>query len=810
MDEKESSENVQGFQLLVNHIHAMFLKLTYNTIRNKGTGLIQIIWPIMNIILSIVISSSWKFLSELPPLLLSLEKGFEKTQTLVAQGINLSDASLSAKTMMVYKNYFKNSNNPGMSLSDVGTMDLGKFYLKLCKSDQNHIRYETLIGATFNNNNITAWFNNYGYHDSAISLALVDNSIMQTLSPNSTLNFVNYPLPYSFENMIQIMATGTSTAFLTAFNLGFCLAIISSFLVIFYIKERVSGAKLLQRVSGLKPAVMWLTAYIWDWMWLLVISIIMVTTLACFQENTMATPDELGRILLILMVFSFAMIPVHYLASFFFVEAATGFAKMVFVNIFSGPMVFLAGEILRMPQLGIPFYAKLTDYMFSFLPIYCFSRSLRELSVTSITMKACDDLCRYLNEKNCTRLSVCKQLDISACCIEDNPYFSWEEPGIARYLFMMFVVGITAFSILLIKEYEFINKVFYKSRYKETPPIPPGEDSDVDSERKLVNSLTRTDISRHSLVCRDLTKFYNKFRAVNRLTFAVRRGECFGLLGVNGAGKTTTFRMLTGDTRISIGDAFVLGHNVKTNIQDVHRNIGYCSQFDALFDNLTARETLRIFCLLRGIPEQAGAVNAMRLATSLGFVKHYDKKIHQDSGGTKRKISTAIALIGDSPIIFLDEPTTGMDPASKRLVWSAIIEAVECGRSVVLSSHSMEECEALCSRLTVMVRGALRCLGSLQHLKNKFSQGYTIMTKCESANNSETDLDMINQYMKDNFTSSRLIESYLGINTYYVQDSDLPWWRVFHIMEEACKQFPLEDYSVSQTTLEQVFLGFTR
>ncbi|KAJ0177199.1 hypothetical protein K1T71_007208 [Dendrolimus kikuchii] len=791
-NENESSDKVKGIKLLINHIHAMFLKLAYNTLRNKGTGSIQIIWPIVNIVLSMIIASSWKFLTDLPPLKLSLESGFEKTQTLVSQDVNLSDASLSSKVMAMYKDYFMTSNYPEISLTNVGTMDLGKFYLKLTKSNPNRVRYETLAGASFANNNITAWFSNYGYHDSAISLALVNNAVMRTHSPNSTLNIVNYPLPYSFENMVEILATGSSTAFLTAFSLGFCLAVISSFLVIFYIKERVSGAKLLQKVSGLKPAVMWITALIWDSMWLLVIHIIIVLTLACFQESTMATPQELGRILLVLMVFSFAIIPLHYLASFFFKDAATGFAKMVFVNIFSGSMLFLLSEVLRMPQLNIPFYANLSDYIFSFLPIYCVARSLRQLSVTSLTISACEGLCRHLNEDNCTRYTVCKQLDLSMCCIVDDPYLKWEEPGIARYLFMMFIVGFTALSILLLKEYEVMNKLAQSGLFSFIYCVYAEY-----CKRKIISELIYVYLDRnlHSLVICDS---------------GVHHGECFGLLGVNGAGKTSTFRMLTGDCRISNGDAFVLGHNIKTNIQDVHRNIGYCPQFDALFDNLSARETLRIFCLLRGIPERVGAARAMRLAISLGFIKHYDKKVRQNSGGTKRKISAAIALLGDSPVIFLDEPTTGMDPASKRLVWSAIIEAVETGRSVILTSHSMEECEALCSKLTVMVRGNLQCLGSLQHLKNKFSQGYTLMVKCESNDNREANLNTINQYVTKNFTYSRLIESYLGVHTYYLQNAGLPWWRVFYIMEEACKLFPIEDYSVSQTTLEQVFLEFTR
>ncbi|XP_026725285.1 ATP-binding cassette sub-family A member 1 [Trichoplusia ni] len=804
----EPIQKVRGVKLLRNHIKAMFLKLAYNTMRNKLTTLIQFVTPIINITISVIISRSWKFLSQLPPLKLSLESGFPTTQTLMSQ-VGVTDGSIEAKSMMAYKDYFKTSTYPGMGLTDLGTSDLGKFYLKMSAADLARVRYELLTGATFGKGNITAWFSNYGYHDSAISLALVNNAILGALSPGSTLSIVNHPLPYSIEHLVKVMASGSSMGFQFAFNIGFCMAFVTAFLVLFPIKERISGAKLLQRVSGVRPAVMWVTALVWDWLWLFLVYLCIILTLACFQESTLSTPTELGRVLLVLMVFSIATIPLHYLASFFFDAAATGFSKMCFMNIFTGCMPFLITELLRLPEVGSPFYAHLFDWIFSPLPIYCISRSFRDMSVSAFSLLACDGLCHQLNIDNCTRHTICHKLNLSVCCIDDDPFMKWDEPGIGRYLFMMSVVGIIAFTILLIKEYELLNKVFYKSSTKATPAIA-GEDSDVAAERSLVENMSRTHIPSHSLVCKDLTKFYKHFLAVNRISFAVHKAECFGLLGVNGAGKTSTFRMLTGDAHISAGDAFVHGLPIKTQLQDVYKCIGYCPQFDALFDNLTGRETLRVFCLLRGIPVREGNARAMRLAEALGFTRHYDKKVHECSGGTKRKISTAVALLGDAPLIFLDEPTTGMDPASKRLVWSCISEAVLSGRSVVLTSHSMEECEALCSRLTVMVNGRFYCLGPLQHLKNKFSQGYTLIVKCKTGADRDTDVININQYITENFNNARLIESYLGISTYYLSDVGLPWWKVFAVMEEARTQFPIEDYSVSQTTLEQVFLTFTR
>lgn len=131
------------------------------------------------------------------------------------------------------------------------------------------------------------------------------------------------------------------------------------------------------------------------------------------------------------------------------------------------------------------------------------------------------------------------------------------------------------------------------------------------------------------------------------------RGECFGLLGVNGAGKTSTFKMLTGDTKISSGEAFVRGISLKNNMPEVHKIIGYCPQFDALLEDLTGVETLELFALLRGIHPSQIPHLSQRLATELNFMKHINKRVEEYSGGNKRKLSTAIALIGNPVLVYL-------------------------------------------------------------------------------------------------------------------------------------------------------------
>lgn len=185
------------------------------------------------------------------------------------------------------------------------------------------------------------------------------------------------------------------------------------------------------------------------------------------------------------------------------------------------------------------------------------------------------------------------------------------------------------------------------------------EDSDVLLEKRKIRNLTMENISSYRLVMRDVTKYYGKFLAVNNLCLGVKRGECFGLLGVNGAGKTTTFKMMTGDIKVSSGDAWVNGFNLKKDMKQINQLIGYCPQFDALLDDLTCRETLIIFGLLRGITKNESSFMAEKLAVQFNFQRHLDKKVKELSGGNKRKLSTAIALIGDPLVVYLDEPTTG-------------------------------------------------------------------------------------------------------------------------------------------------------
>ena len=283
---------------------------------------------------------------------------------------------------------------------------------------------------------------------------------------------------------------------------------------------------------------------------------------------------------------------------------------------------------------------------------------------------------------------------------------------------------------------------------------------------------------------------------------------------MNGAGKTTTLGVLTGDIAPTAGDAFVAGHDVTGEtpggVAAARKNIGFCPQVDPLIDLMTGRETLRMFGRLRGIPKDRleGTVND--LLDRLTLTPHADKVSQSYSGGNKRKLSLGVALIGDPRVLFIDEASSGMDPAARRHMWS-LIEKVSQKRSVILTTHSMEEAEALCTRLGIMVKGEMLCLGSVQHLKSKYLDGYTIDVHCKSGT-AESEVDaVIEKILNDALPGSELAERHGRFLKFDVSSmSSLGLGETFRRLQQVKDSSVVENYSISQCSLEQVFIKLVK
>ena len=216
----------------------------------------------------------------------------------------------------------------------------------------------------------------------------------------------------------------------------------------------------------------------------------------------------------------------------------------------------------------------------------------------------------------------------------------------------------------------------------------------------------------------ELTKRFGTKTAVDHLNLDIYEGEIYGLLGVNGAGKTTTIRMLTGLSAVTEGEAVVMGHSVKTDLQEVKKITNISPQETAVAGHLTVKENLAFIGKIYGLTQEQTQKYIESVFQTLHLDEVQNQKAKTLSGGWQRRLSIAMALITDPKIIFLDEPTLGLDVLSRRELWK-IISALKGKVTIILTTHYLDEVEALCDRIAIMAKGKLMALGTAAELKQK-------------------------------------------------------------------------------------------
>ncbi|HHG85824.1 MAG TPA: ABC transporter ATP-binding protein [Bacteroidetes bacterium] len=219
---------------------------------------------------------------------------------------------------------------------------------------------------------------------------------------------------------------------------------------------------------------------------------------------------------------------------------------------------------------------------------------------------------------------------------------------------------------------------------------------------------------------RDLTKTFGDFTAVNAISFEVEAGEIFGFLGANGAGKTTAIKMLIGLSRPSSGEAKVAGFDIYQEPDLIKANIGYMSQKFSLYEDLTVRQNIHFYGGIYGLKRRQIKQKTEHIITDLGLSAHANKVVGSLPLGWKQRLAFAVAGVHDPKIIFLDEPTGGVDPSTRRQFWEMIYAAADRGITIFVTTHYMDEAE-YCDRVSIMVAGKIEALGTPKALKDQFS-----------------------------------------------------------------------------------------
>ncbi|XP_068789923.1 ATP-binding cassette sub-family A member 13 [Struthio camelus] len=637
------------------------------------------------------------------------------------------------------------------------------------------------------------WYNQKGFHSLPSYLNELNNFILWLNLPPTAdwrqYGITLYSQPYggAFLDEDKIMENVRQCGVALCIMLGF--SILTASIGSAIVKDRVSGTKRLQHITGLGYKAYWLANFFCDMLFYMVPVTLCVGVITAFQLSAFTFRENLAATVLLLILFGYATLPWMYLVSRFFSSSDVAFISYISLNFVFGLCTMLVTLLPRLLAIiskvqSFQNIYEILKWAFIIFPQFCLGQGLIELSYNQI------------------------KFDLTSSFGID----SYVSPFEMNFLGWIFVEMALQGTVLLLLRIFLHWDLLWKTRGQcsVSSMVNTSEDTDVEMERqRLFGGRTSNDI----LLLYNLRKCYGGFSkknaAVENISLGIPRGECFGLLGTNGAGKSTTFKMLTGDIIPSAGRAVIrTPTGSEMDILSASSEgvlIGYCPQQDALDELLTGWEHLHYYCTLRGIPKQHIHKVAGDLVNRLQLNAHVDKLVRTYSCGTKRKLSTAVALVGKPQILLLDEPSSGMDPCSKRYLWKTILKEVQDGCAAVLTSHSMEECEALCTRLAIMVNGSFKCLGSPQHIKNRFGDGYSVKVWLSKEIN---DQRVILDCLQLHFPGTHFKGQRLNLLEYHVPRSQGCLAELFRVLENHKAFLQIKHYSISQTTLEQVFINF--
>ncbi|GMT02397.1 hypothetical protein PENTCL1PPCAC_24570, partial [Pristionchus entomophagus] len=476
-------------------------------------------------------------------------------------------------------------------------------------------------------------------------------------------------------------------------------------------------------------------------LYLLSVIIIIVIYLALGVKDFTYTPALVGSFFLLWMLYGLVDVILVYILQRNFNIAALAFVMIsigtFFVGIVTTMTVIILEQLMKTVGYGI-MMGRDTFLSFQIIPQYNLGMAISRGAMAYQSVAFGEAYLRQINRADL------------AGTVPMPDILQWDLIG--RHVVALLVQALVGLVILVFLEHGSLGFLRRLERKKtdemmdEKEEQTVHEDIDVSAETERVASI-ETSSDEYGLVVKELAKAFSDKLTVRGVSFAVERGECFGLLGLNGAGKTTTFGMMTG--KLDIGH----GEIVHTLLRSLHL-LPYAHVLTAAL-----------------------------------------------SGGNRRKLSVAVALVSQPPVIMLDEPSAGMDPGSQQFLWSVIRKMRRAGRAVVLTSHSMEECEALCTRIAILDKGKIRCIGSKQHLKNKFGEGFSLTMKFATTQQAEES----QEFICERLPKAKLIAIHCSAAFYRIPSDLATVVQILQVVNKVKDHFSVEDFSLSQTTLDEIF-----
>ncbi|CAF3110060.1 unnamed protein product [Rotaria socialis] len=842
--------HISGIRLVYNQIWALFVKQLILTRRQISFLIGFFLIPMLLEILIVAIL----------PTPATIQTSILQNERVVDAQVQLQPSIYNPHTTIIYANNNASSallrlntylTNTNATIDQISTNTIvNKVVSEWTESEELFVNKYQMGFGLFNNLTSTnllltfeVYFSTVNYHTMATSLNVATTNLFQFYANSSLKSIVttNQPLltnkkRLTGQDLFFEMIYCFDTLPLSLFNFinSILAAIFIGILSSNVIRERLTHSKDLQLLTRLSKVTYWFSTAIYDFTLCLIlcsILTIIVKISAVYRVDSGAEVEiyvsnqHIGYFFLIFLLYSLASLPFVYVYSFipgteligfviyFIVNVLVCFVDVVlgFIGVFSGSQALPNGA--KVNQTGT-LMTNIRWILSALFPTVNLKHAL-----FNIRLRSSDRCIGPVNSVMGTNYSL------------NESWLSLSEPGLG--IQCLIFIGQSIFWWFIVMFIEEGWKICWKKmqycfkrqqQQQQTARRKTNEwndqqlDTDVRNERQLILNQSQS-TSSAIVIVQDLVHEFQKpkdassttriHRAVDHLNFFVPPSSCFGLLGANGAGKTTTFRLLINSIQPTSGEVFINRIGNKADI-------GYCPQFDWLVDHLNVRETLTLFARLKGLTSADIDEIHMTMIQCFGLDTNQNQQVQNLSGGNKRKLSASLAFMANPTLIFLDEPTTGLDAAAKRKVWNVIRTARDAGLTIIMTSHSMEECEALCTKIGIMKAGQFLCLGSLQHLKNRFGNGYVVQVKV-----SIDKLNRIKDELESTLPGIKIEDEKNGMLFCHVPVSTTPndhvhttshaynLANVFEFFNQKKENNDIESYSLTQTTLEQIFVSLT-
>ncbi|CAL9062721.1 unnamed protein product [Musa banksii] len=649
-----------------------------------------------------------------------------------------------------------------------------------------------------------------------------------------TVGFKEFAHPAT--ETFSAVGTAGPTFFLAIAMFGFVFQISS------LVTEKELKLRQAMSIMGLYDSAYWLSWFTWEAFLTVVAALFTVLFGIMFQFNFFLH-NSFAVLFLLFFLFQLNMLSFAFMISAFVSKSSS--ATTV------GFSIFIIGFLTQLVTVfGFPYdsnFTKLYRVIWSLFPPNLLAKALDLLGNETATSE--DEGISWGRRGECTTYE-------PDCTITIEDIYKW----LISTFFVWFILAIYFDNIIPNSNgvrksmFYFLNPSYWTgndgNKVEEgslcscsgsIPPLDDATPSDEDvlaEETSVKQQAANNEVDPNVAVqIRGLTKTYpgttkigcckcqrsSPYHAVKGIWVNLAKDQLFCLLGPNGAGKTTVINCLTGVTPVTAGDALIHGYSVRSSVgmSNIRRMIGVCPQFDILWDELSAQEHLHLFASIKGLPPSTIKSVAEKSLEEVKLTTAARVRSGNYSGGMKRRLSVAIALIGDPKMVFLDEPTTGMDPITRRHVWD-IIEDAKRGRAIVLTTHSMEEADILSDRIAIMAKGKLRCIGTSIRLKSRFGTGYVANVSFPSnapgqtpnvygsAPTSNPHLEPVKQFFKDRLNVDPKEENKTFLTFVIPHQKEGLLTNFFAELQDREEEFGISDIQLGLTTLEEVFLNIAK